>query len=88
MKETVAGAAALGRRIPPAFMRKMMTHTEKMKPYKTSMKLDYDHQRPMEIEAIYGEPLRAAAAKGRALPAIQMLYNLLGFMDINNRNGA
>ena len=88
MNETVAGAAALGQKIPPTFVRKMMTHTEKMKPYKTSMKLDYDHKRPMELEAIYGEPLRAAAKKSVSLPTIQMLYNLLKFMDINNRKGA
>ncbi|MFU8780453.1 MAG: ketopantoate reductase C-terminal domain-containing protein [Kiritimatiellia bacterium] len=41
------------------------------------MKLDYEAGRPMELEAIYGNPLRAAAAAGAAMPETEKLYGQL-----------
>jgi 2-dehydropantoate 2-reductase len=45
------------------------------------MLLDYRAGRPMEIEAIFGAPLRAAAAAGCPSPQIETMYRLLKFMD-------
>jgi 2-dehydropantoate 2-reductase len=56
-----------------------------MKPYRTSMKIDYDMKRPLEIEAIVGNPLRAAQTAGTELPLIAMLYKQLKFLDTKNR---
>lgn len=81
MREVVAGAAALGRVIPESFIRQMLDRTEKMKPYLTSMKLDFDNKRPLEVEAIFGNPLRAATSAGAKLPQIEMLYRQLKFLD-------
>ena len=81
MEETVKGAAAFGRKIPQSFVKKMMHDTDRMAPYETSMKLDHSRGKPMEIEAIYGEPLRAAASRGRSLPRITMLYQALCFLS-------
>lgn len=81
MDEVVRGAAAQGRRIPRRFVEKMMSDTERMTPYLTSMKLDFDHGRPMEVEAIYGAPLRAAAKAGCALPRMGELHALLTFLN-------
>jgi 2-dehydropantoate 2-reductase len=39
--------------ITDEFIQKMLRDTDKMKPYKTSMMLDYEAHRPMEIEYIY-----------------------------------
>lgn len=81
MEEVAAGAAAYGRTIPPAFFDKMEALTDKMTPYATSMMLDFQAKRPMEVEAIYGEPLRLAAARGVRMPRIETLYRELSFIN-------
>lgn len=81
MLEVAAGAAAFGRTIRDGFIQQMLEHTEKMVPYRPSMKLDYDNRRKMEVEAIYGAPLRAAATRGVTLPRMQMLYQQLTFLN-------
>ena len=77
MHEVAAAAAACARPIDEAFIGKMITDTEKMKPYAPSMKLDFDRGNPMEIESIYGNPLRAAKACGVAMPETEKLYHQL-----------
>lgn len=85
MHEVVAGAAAVGRTIPDSFVTKMLVDTERMPPYRTSMKIDYENRRPMEIEAIFGNPVRAARSAGRELPRVEMLYKQLQFLDERNQ---
>jgi 2-dehydropantoate 2-reductase len=93
MKEVVAGAHAMAqkldpgsdRSIPAAFIQTMLVYTAKMKPYRTSMKIDYDEQRPLEVEAIFGNPLHMAQQAGLQLPRIEMLYQQLKFLDERNR---
>lgn len=85
MWEVVEGAKAYQRIIPEAFVQKMLDHTQKMKPYRTSMKIDYDDKRPLEVEPIVGTPLRKAQQAGVELPKISMLYRQLKFMDQQNR---
>lgn len=85
MREVVAGAAATGRIIPDRFIQQMLDYTEKMTPYRTSMKIDYDEKRSLEVEAIFGNPLRTATAAGADLPLIGMLYRQLKFLDAKNR---
>ncbi len=86
MGEVVAGAASAGRIITDRFVQQMLDHTEKMTPYRTSMKVDYDEKRSLEVEAIVGHPLRAATAAGADLPLISMLYRQLKFLDAKNRH--
>lgn len=86
MVEVVAGAASMGRIIPDCFIQQMLDYTEKMTPYRTSMKIDYDEGRPMEIETMFGNPWRAARATGVDLPLISMLYRQLKFLDTQNRH--
>jgi len=85
MWEVVADAAACGHRIAPGFVQEMLDRTDCMKPYRTSMKIDFDEHRPMEIEAIYGNPLRAAQQAGARSPLIEMLYRELKFLDERNK---
>jgi 2-dehydropantoate 2-reductase len=77
MQEIQAAAAAHGYVIADAFLEKMMIDTDKMKPYYSSMHLDRRAGRPMEIESIFGEPLRLAQAKGVAVPELHRLYQAL-----------
>ena len=81
MQEVAAAAAACARPIDPAFITKMQADTEQMKPYAPSMKLDFDHGKPMELESIYGHPLRAATAAGIEMPETEKLYQQLRGMN-------
>ena len=84
MWEVVADAAACGHSIPPGFVQEMLDRTDRMKPYRTSMKIDFDERQPMEVEAIFGNPLRAAQQAGTKSPLIETLYRQLKFMDARN----
>jgi 2-dehydropantoate 2-reductase len=81
MDEVQALARAHGRRIEPSFVEQMVSNTERMVPYATSMKLDLEAGRPLEVEAILGNPLRAAQAVGCDLPALAALYAQVAFLD-------
>ncbi|MBW4486848.1 MAG: putative 2-dehydropantoate 2-reductase [Trichocoleus desertorum ATA4-8-CV12] len=84
MREVALGAKVQNRAIADDFIQKMLDDTVKMKPYRTSMKIDYDEGRPLEVEAIFGNPLRAAQAAGVQLPQIAMLYQQLKFLSDRN----
>ena len=85
MREVAADAAALGRSVSESFIQKMLADTAKMTPYHASMKIDFDARRPMEVEAIYGNPLCAAQRAGAASPLLETLYRQLKFLDERNR---
>jgi 2-dehydropantoate 2-reductase len=85
MGEVVAGAKSCDRLIPHDFIRQMLEHTLKMKPYRTSMKIDYDESRPLEVEAIFGNPIRVAQQAGTKLPQIEVLYRMLKFVDVHRQ---
>ena len=86
MNEVSLGAKSTGRLIPASFIQTMLDYTVKMKPYRTSMKIDFDEKRPLEVEAIFGNLLRTAAAHDVGLPLIRCLYQQLKFLDIRSRN--
>ncbi|MDY6941287.1 MAG: putative 2-dehydropantoate 2-reductase [Cyanobacteriota bacterium] len=81
MYETLSIAARYYRLIPREFVREMFALTTKMQAYKTSMKLDYEAGRPMEVEAILGNPYRAAKQVGVSVPRLEMLYEQVKFLD-------
>ena len=85
MWEIVADARACGVPVEDGVVGKMLDHTAKMAPYRTSMKIDYDEHRPMEVEAIFGNPLRTAQGAGQASPRLDTLYRQLRFIDEGNR---
>lgn len=80
MREVLAGAAACGKHIDESFIQKMLKHTDEMRPYKPSMKMDYDAKRPLEIDAIYARPLAAAQAAGAQCPRTETLMRALSFL--------
>ena len=55
-----------------------------MKPYKTSMLLDFESGRPMEVEAILGNAVRIADLEGVPVPHLKTIYALLGIIDKRN----
>ena len=81
MREVQAVAAAHGCAIGDAFLDEMVGRTASLPPYAPSMKVDFDRGRPLEIAALYGNLLVAAAQAGVPAPRIRMLTCLLQVMD-------
>jgi 2-dehydropantoate 2-reductase len=81
MQEVATAAAGYDRHISPAFIEQMLSNTEEMKPYRTSMKIDFDTGKPLEIETMFGNPLRAAQKVGVETHRIEMLYQQLQFLS-------
>ncbi|TWU34123.1 2-dehydropantoate 2-reductase [Novipirellula aureliae] len=86
IREVHAAAAACGVEVPDAAIEITLENTRKMKPYDSSMRLDYLNKRPMEVEAILGNPLRVAQTFGHEMPRVEMLYQQLKYLDACNAN--
>jgi len=61
----------------PDFIARLLAMTEQMDHYRPSMMIDRQQQRPLELAAIYAEPLKRAAAVGAEMSRVAMLYALL-----------
>lgn len=85
MEEVITLAAACGHTIDRSFIDKNINDTKKMRPYKPSMLLDHENRRPMEVEAILGNAVRAARRVGVEVPHIFSIYSLLRLVDSTNR---
>lgn len=77
MEEVAALAMATGHPLEKGIVEKNLEDTRVMKPYRTSMLLDWEAGRPLEVEAILGNAVRAARREGVAIPRIETLYSLL-----------
>jgi 2-dehydropantoate 2-reductase len=76
MQEVCDVASAAGHPQNPNVIDQMVAATRAMPAYKTSMALDYENGRPMEIEAILGNTVRAARKLGVATPNLDAIYAL------------
>lgn len=88
MNEVRAAAAGDGRDLPADSIAGMVAATEAMTPYAPSMKVDYEHRRPLEVEQIYRAPLARAARNAVAMPRTELLADALTFLDARNRHTA
>jgi len=86
MGEVAGGAAACGHPIDDSFIDEMIATTDAMAPYKTSMKLDAEAGRPLEIDAIYRAPVEAARAAGFTMTRTETILTQLEFIDARNRS--
>ncbi|EKO14836.1 ketopantoate reductase family protein [Leptospira kirschneri] len=77
MKEVQTLSKLDGAEVPTTQIDAFLQMTETMKPYKTSMLLDFEAGRPMEIEAILGNTIRIAEKNNLEIPHIQTIYSLL-----------
>lgn len=85
MEEVVTAAVACGAALSAADITDMVQRTETMVPYRTSMALDLDAGRPLEHDAIYGAPVRAALEAGVAMPRVEALYRALDVLNHASR---
>ena len=74
MREVQASAAAYGIVIADSYVEHEVERTRPMGPYKPSTMLDFLAGKPLEVEPIWGEPLRRAQAKGVSTPWLAALY--------------
>jgi 2-dehydropantoate 2-reductase len=77
MLEIIATAAGAGIRLPADLLDRKIKETQTMGAYRTSMQIDKQEGRPMEIEAILHRPLEMARANHIPAPCLQMLYEIL-----------
>jgi 2-dehydropantoate 2-reductase len=77
MSEALDAARRLGHDIPDSFADFQIERSHSMGPYRTSSLIDWRLGRPVEVEAIWGEPLRHGTRAGAAMPRLAMIYHLL-----------
>jgi len=77
MEEVIEAANKCGYRLERSAASQQMKRTETIGPYKPSTLLDWEAGRPLEIDPIWGEPLRRATAAGANLPRLEIVYTLL-----------
>ncbi|HEX2493418.1 MAG TPA: 2-dehydropantoate 2-reductase [Steroidobacter sp.] len=81
MQEVCDAAAANGHPLSPEVIDDMIASTRAMPAYKTSMALDYENGRPLEIEPILGAVIRAARAAGVDTPALESIYAIVKMIE-------
>ena len=74
-------AAAAGHPVPVKVLEQFISSTKTMPPYLTSMALDYKYGRPMEVEAILGNTVRAARKHAISTPILETLYALTKMIE-------
>jgi 2-dehydropantoate 2-reductase len=73
MLEVIAAARGLGLEIPDTCADENLARTRTMGAYKASTLLDFEYGRPLELQSLFGEPLRQAQQAGVATPRLAAL---------------
>jgi 2-dehydropantoate 2-reductase len=81
MLEVIAAANALGLRIEDSYADFQMERTRAMGAYFASTLIDFERGQPLELEAIFLEPLRQAKGAGVATPRLERLCRVLAQLD-------
>ncbi len=77
MAEVVRVAAALGHDLPADSVEQQITRTQEMGAYQPSTLIDFERGQPLELEALFLEPLRQARAARVATPRLEALSRVL-----------
>ncbi len=81
MDEVMAAAKADGCELPADLPEAMLAATKTMSPYSTSMKVDFNAGRRLEVDGIVGGALVRARAHGVEAPILETIYRQLQFID-------
>ncbi len=85
MGEVIEAAHGAGHSIPASFMDEQIARSYSMGPYRPSSLIDYQAGRAVEVESIWGEPLRRATSAGVAVPRMRILHTLLRELTHNKK---
>ncbi|HEX8310332.1 MAG TPA: 2-dehydropantoate 2-reductase [Chthoniobacteraceae bacterium] len=77
MSEGLDAARRLGFDIPDSFADFQIERSWSMGSYRPSSLIDWELGRPVEVEAIWGEPWRRGVAAGATMHRLEMLYRIL-----------
>lgn len=77
MEEILEAATKFGHAIPRSFMDLQFERTAALGQYEPSSLIDYREGRAIELEEIWGEPVRRAKSVGVPVPRLEMLYWLI-----------
>ncbi|HJT82414.1 MAG TPA: ketopantoate reductase C-terminal domain-containing protein, partial [Chthoniobacterales bacterium] len=81
MREVIVAANKCGFPLELSVADEYLSRTETMGHYRPSTLIDYQAGNPLEIEAIWGEPLRRAQSAGAQMPRLEQLYAILKSLD-------
>jgi 2-dehydropantoate 2-reductase len=81
MLEVAGVAAAAGHALDLTVVDKLIETTRKMPAYKTSMALDLEHGRPMEVEAILGNVVRTGREHAVSIPTLEAIYAIAKMVE-------
>lgn len=87
MREIIEIAKHLGYEIPASFADKNIENTKPMGAYLPSSLIDYLEGREVEVEAIWGEPLRRGFNAGAEVGRLEMLYRLIRRLVLARQHG-
>jgi len=88
MQEVFDIAAATGHPLPDNIIDINIDQTYNMPPYKTSMLLDFENNRPLETEVILGNAIRAAKRNQLDCPNLEALYALMQLRELARQRTA
>lgn len=74
MEEVQAAAHAEGKEIPRRHLGQQLEATRRMGAYQPSSLIDFREGRPVEVEALWGIPLRRGKMNGVKMPELEKLY--------------
>jgi 2-dehydropantoate 2-reductase len=77
MHEAMNVAGSMNMNWPDDWIADKIAMTRRMGAYKTSMQIDREQHRPMEIEAIVGRPVKVARQQKVDAPRMEMLWRML-----------
>ena len=77
MEEVVEAAAKFGHVIPRSFLDQQFERTALLGKYSPSSLIDFREGRSIELDEIWGEPVRRAKLVGVPVPRLEMLYSLI-----------
>jgi 2-dehydropantoate 2-reductase len=86
MHETIGAARLQGLAVPESAAEHQIHLTRVMGSYRASTLIDFERGLPLEIESLFGEPLRRARAAGAPTPRLAALYAVL--RELDRRRGA
>lgn len=85
MEEVRLVASSCGVDLPQELVERNIEYTRNFPPYKTSMLVDFEAGRQIEVEAILGNVCRLADRSGISVPRMKTCYALLAALDRKHR---
>jgi 2-dehydropantoate 2-reductase len=86
MTEVVDAANAQNLNADPGWVDLQIERTRTMGAYRASTLIDFERRQPLELEALFLEPLRRAERAGTAMPRLKQLCAVLQQLDEHRHN--